>query len=560
MLTNITIQNIVLIEKLTIDFTKGLCVLSGETGSGKSILLDALGLATGNRSNSRLLRKNCKQGVVVGEFNIKNNQTCQEILKNNALENSENNEIVTLRRVLLDNSTSKAFINDIPVSLNLLTQIGDSLIEIHGQSEQKWLLNNSYHRQILDQFAHNQNLLKSVNDKYQNWRQVEYKLADLKSQKDKNEREIDYLTHITQELEAGNVKKGEEDILVEKRNFLNSKEKISNLILQTSKDINDVDTKISFAQKNLINNQNLSDDLDNNLSDNFSKAIDIMDEIIGKNEQIQSFMQDISSSLNEIEDTLEEIEERLFLIRNLSRKFNKPIDDLPEFLEKSKEELNTILNYQIISQDLENEKAKLKEEYLQEALKLSNSRKEASLKLSQKVEEELRYLKMENVNFLAKIDELKEENYSHHGIDNVRFLASINQNSNFDQISKIASGGELSRFMLALKVSLLQVKSVPILIFDEIDSGIGGAVANAVGNRLKLLAQTLQIIVVTHHAQVAAKSDHHLQVRKENLNDKTNTIVNVLNESQKESEVARMLSGENISTEAKAAAKKLMTG
>jgi DNA repair protein RecN (Recombination protein N) len=557
-LTNITIQNIVLIEKLAIDFASGLCVLSGETGSGKSILLDSLGLATGERSNSRLLRKDCKQGVVVAGFDISNNEICQEILAQNGLEDSENKNTLTLKRILQDNSTSKSFVNDIPTSLNLLTQIGNSLIEIHGQSEQRWLLNNSYHRQILDQFARHDKLVKSVSQKYQKWHEVESKIKELNSQKDKNEREIDYLSHITQELEAANIEEGEEDALIQKRNFLSSKEKISNLMLETQKDVNDADSKLSFTQKNLINNKDLSDDLGEDSSSNFSNIIDILDEISNKNDLINGLIDEISQNIGSSDETLEEIEERLFLIRNLSRKFNKTIDELPEFLEKSKEELNVIVNYQAISGDLENQKTELKKEYLQDALKLSKSRKAASLQLSKKVEAELLYLKMGNVKFLAQIDDLEESNYSLNGVDSIKFLAAINQNSHFDQISKVASGGELSRFMLALKVALLEVKSVPILIFDEIDSGIGGAVANAVGERLKLLAQKLQIIVVTHHAQVASKSNHHLHVRKEDLGDKTNTIIKILDDSDKENEIARMLSGEDISPEARAAARKLM--
>ena len=558
MLINITIQNIVLIEKLAVDFKSGLCVLSGETGSGKSILLDSIGLAIGNRSNSKLLRKGCKQGFVIAEFDISNNQICQDILQNNALESAENPNIITLKRILFDNSTSKAFANDIPISLNLLSEIGDSLIEIHGQNEQRGLLNFSYHRQILDQFAESEQTVKSVSQKYYNWREIENKIAEFKNKKDKTEREIDYLNHIIKELESANIKDNEEEELTKKRNYLNSKEKILNLIGETQKEVNDIDSKLNYTQKNLINNKNLSQNLSENSSQNLSKIIDLIDEISSKNEEIKDFINEISLDLKEGEETILEVEERLFLIRNLSRKLGKNTLELPKFLEKSKEELDIILNYQTISHNLEDQKEKLKEEYLAEALKLSDLRENAASKLSKKVEEELAYLKMGNVKFLAKIAKLKEENYSPNGINSVNFLAAINQNADFDQISKIASGGELSRFMLALKVALLNIKSVPILIFDEIDSGIGGAVADAVGQRLKLLAQNLQIIVVTHQAQVAAKSNHHLRVKKEDLNDRTNTIIEILDDYEKEHEIARMLSGEVISAEAKAAAKTLI--
>lgn len=581
-LLNITIQNIVLIEKLAVNFGPGLCVLSGETGSGKSIVLDSLGLAIGERSNSRLLRQGCQQGMVVAQFDISENQVVLEILNNNALLDSENKNHLTLKRILFANQTSKAFCNDIPISLNLLKEIGENLIEIHGQNEQRGLLNSSFHRHILDQFAGNENQLKIVAQKYQNWQEVKNKLADLHAQKDKNEREIDYLSHIVKELEASNLRIGEEEKLTEKRNFLNSRTKISNLILETEKNINDIDSKLSFSAKNLINNQNLSKNLGGDFENDFEKVINLIDEISIKNEEVKSLIDRLSLHLNDSNETLEEIEERLFLIRNLGRKFNKKSDELPEFLEKSKEELNQILNYQIISGNLEKTKEKLREEYLVEAFKLRDSRKKAAIKLSEKTESELSYLKMGSVKFLVEIKDLEEANFGVNGVDSIKFLAAINNSSNFDQINKIASGGELSRFMLALKVALLEKESItreinsPLreavgrttastelgvnktLIFDEIDSGIGGSTANAVGERLKFLSDNLQIIVVTHHAQVAAKSSHHLKVRKEDCDGKVNTVVEELNKEEKEHEIARMLSGEEISEEAKAAAKKLI--
>jgi DNA repair protein RecN (Recombination protein N) len=558
MLVNITIQNIVLIERLNIDFKLGLCVLSGETGSGKSILLDALGLAIGNRSNNRLLRKNCKKGIVTAQFDISNNQKCLEILSENGLIDEENANFVTLKRILSDNLTSKSLINDIPVSLNLLKQIGDFLIEIHGQNEQQGLLNSSYHCQILDQFAGNGELIKELQQKYQELNNVNQELDALKEEKDKNEREIDYLTHIIQELEETSIKTNEEEELKDRCNILKYQEKINNLLLETQKTINDSDLNISLVQKNLINNQNLAEDLSEDVNSNFAKIIDIIDEISSKNEQINQINDEILYELNENNENLEDLEQRLFLIRNLSRKFNKSSNELIQFLEDSKKNLNKILNYKEISNNLEGQKIKLEKEYFDIATDLSNKRQEAATRLSKKTEEELQYLKMGNVKFTAQITKIAEGNYGPNGIDEVRFLAAINHNSDFAPIAKIASGGELSRFMLSLKVALLKVKSVPILIFDEIDSGIGGAVANAVGDRLKLLAKELQVIVVTHHAQVAAKSDYHLFVKKEDVNESTNTIIKILNLAEKENEIARMISGESVSSEAVMAAKKLM--
>jgi DNA repair protein RecN (Recombination protein N) len=313
-----------------------------------------------------------------------------------------------------------------------------------------------------------------------------------------------------------------------------------------------------LTQKNLIKGQFLSDNLDQNSQEKFSKIIDVLDDISLKGDKVSDLMGNILLNLNEESETLEEVEERLFAINNLCRKFNKKPTELIEFLQQSQEKLNLILKFGTISTDLKEKQKILKQEYLNFAKKLSNSRKEAALKLSKKVEDELNYLKMPGVKFLSEVKNVNEENYSANGIDKIKFLAAINQNQNFDDISKVASGGELSRFMLALKVALLGVRSVPVLIFDEIDSGIGGAVANAVGERLKLLSRKLQVMVVTHHAQVAAKSDYHLKVAKMNIGEKTNTVIEILDNDNKQIEIARMLSGENISDEALQVAKKLM--
>ena len=564
MLNSILIQNIVLIEKLKIEMDSGLCILSGETGSGKSILLDSLNLAIGQRASSRLLRQGSTQGLVVAEFNIKNNLTCQKILEENGFLNEENKESLFLKRVLYDNGTSKCFINDIPTNLNLLSQVGDCLLEIHGQHEQKGLLNPSYHKTILDEFSKNELLLEQVKKAFDNWNSIEKKIIEINVAKEQNEREKDYLIHVVKELELANIEIGEEEKLTKERNFMLNQEKIFNLTQELNAEISDATNKFNSAQKLLIRNQNLGQNLGQNLENLISgenkleKLSEIIDQISVKSDEARDIIDEISNSLEQGDMSLEEVEERLFLIRGFSRKFNTAIDDLPEFLEKTKEKLKIVENFEEMAGNLEEKRRDTKKNYLEKAHELSKIRHEYGIKLSQSVKKELTYLKMENVQFEVKITELSEENYSREGIDIVRFNAATNKNSTLDDISKIASGGELSRFMLALKVSLSEVKSVPILIFDEIDTGIGGAVADAVGERLKLLSKKLQIMVVTHQPQIAAKADYHLQVRKENRGEVTNTLVEALDQNRREIEVARMLSGDKISDEAIAAAKKLM--
>jgi DNA repair protein RecN (Recombination protein N) len=555
-LNSILIRNIVLIDNLQINLENSFCILTGETGSGKSILLDALGLAIGYRSNNRLLKQGAKEGLVVAEFDITDNQNCQEILHENGLINQENPNNLILRRVLFEGA-SKAFVNDISVGVNLLAKIGSSLIEIHGQNEQSNLLDPGFHRVILDNYANHKTLLIEVNQCFDTLVDVKKQLQKLNDEKEKNERERDYLKHIIKELEAAKIEIGEEEILSEQRNLIQNQEKINNLMSEVLAQINDGDSKINGALKILTRSSNVSNLL-NATENKLDDLVNILDEISVKNDQAKSLIDSVFDDLQGKDLSLEEIEERLFLIRSLSRKFNTAIDDLPAFLDDAEQKLKVVENFDVISEELEKQKSKLEKEYLDKAAKLSQVRKKAATELTKKVESELAFLKMNSVKFVVKIEPLSEENYSRDGFDKIRFAAATNASSNVDDINKIASGGELSRFMLALKVALLDIKSVPILIFDEIDAGIGGAVANAVGERLKLLSKTLQILVVTHHPQIAAKANYHLKVHKTTKQNITKTEINILNLEAREQEIARMLAAEEITDEAIAAAKRLM--
>lgn len=551
MLNSILIQNIVLIDRLEIKMAQGFCVLTGETGSGKSILLDALGLAIGYRSNYRLLRPGAAQGLVVAEFNIKNNPTCQKILQENGLSNPDDPDNLILKRILLEGS-SKAFVNDVTVGVNLLNKIGESLIEIHGQHEQNNLLNPSYHRIILDQYAKNQGLLNQVSQLFDDLNIVKNQLQKLITEKEQNQREQDYLNHVIKELGNAEIIVDEEDDLITKRNLIINQQKIHNLISEVGSQINDGDSRFNAACQLLIRNQNLGNFLKEN---KLEQLTTILDEISIKTDQAKATVDEIFSDFTQ-DLNLEEIEERLFLIRSLSRKFNVTISDLPDFLEQTIAKLKVVENFSNLEVDLKRQQDSLEKEYLKKAEELSKARKQAALKLTKVVEKELAFLKMSAVKFAIKVD--SEENYGRYGLDVIRFIAATNPSSNLDDINKIASGGELSRFMLALKVALSEITSVPILIFDEIDSGIGGAVASAVGERLKLLSKELQILVVTHHPQIAAKANYHLKVQKTTKQQNTNTEIGILNLKDREQEIARMLSAENITDEAIAAARKLM--
>ena len=554
MLKHLSIQNIVLIDKAEINFASGLCILTGETGSGKSILLDALGLAIGFRSNLRLIGNDEKKAQVAAEFDISKNQNCQNILAENELLDAEKPSALRIRRSIQENSSSKAFVNDVAIGVSLLAKIGESLLEIHGQHDQRGLLNPSAHSDILDEFAQNQSLLKNLKKNYEELKEVEEKIADFKSKKEEAKREKDYLEHVVKELENAAIEDGEEEKLIAQKNQLLGKEKVLNFLSDFKSHLTEANSQLILAQRIFIRNHNVVDNFLADKKDDFENLSERFDR---QNNELDAAISSVDATIREIansENNLEEIEERLFFIRSLARKYDVKTSELEQVILDSKEKLKLLVNEEEISADLELKQVELSSKYQKTAQELSEKRKKSALILSQKVEEELQFLKMGDVKFVVEILDTAP---SFKGHDKIRFISSINKNG-FDDISKIASGGELSRFMLALKVALMNVKSVPTMIFDEIDTGIGGSTADAVGKRLKILSERLQILVVTHQPQIAAKADLHFKISKVSNSQKIKTVIETLSEKNRQAEIARMLSGEIVSQEAIAAAYKLI--
>ncbi len=557
MLKSLAIQNIVLIDKAEIDFSQnpvGLCILTGETGSGKSILLDAFGLAIGFRSNLRLIGSSENKALVAAEFDISNNDLCKNILQDHDLLDAENPSQLRIRRLIQENSSSKVFVNDQVIGVNLLAQIGETLVEIHGQHDQRGLLNPAFHGIILDEFAGNAAQLRQIKKIYEDLKNCDEKIAALAEKKSQAEREKDYLSYIIKELEDSRLKTGEEEELTTKKEHLSGKEKILNFLNDLKSNMLEANSQLILAQKILLRNQNI---VKNYLSDKTEFFENLNDKIDAQNGEIDKATNEVellAKQLNNNSESLDEIEERLMHLKSLARKFNTTPDNLPQILFDAQDKLKLIEGESESAQNLALEHKKLLAQYQKIAEELSEKRQKSALKLAKKVEEELQFLKMENVKF--RVDFTKLEEYGVSGYDRVKFCASLNKN-NFDDIAKIASGGELSRFMLALKVALMEIKSVPTMIFDEIDTGIGGSTADAVGKRLKILSQKLQILVVTHQPQIAAKADLHFRINKIQDSNKIKTVIKKLSEDEKHHEIARMISGEEVTPEAIAAAKKL---
>lgn len=558
MLENLVIKNIVLIDEANIDFNNNLCVLTGETGSGKSILLDALGLAIGVRSSSRLLRNGEKQGSVVATFNIKNNSYCQNLLKEMSIDFDD--EIV-LRRVITEDGKSKAYINDIAVGQNFLNKVGEELVEIHGQHDQRGLLNPSFHRDILDEYGDLLEQRSKVTFLYEKWKEIEDKYTDILNRKDSIEREIDYLEHVCTEIKNMNIAVGEEDELNEKRNLLMNKEKIISVLENVKSNVdsqNSVAKIIADAQSHLSRNIALGENLLEDGKNTFEAIIDDFERSIIEFNEALNKIELIYENLGIDDISVDDVEERLFSIRSLCRKLNITSDMIPSFLEENEKKLNELKTQTIEIGDLEIKAKQYKEEYFKEALKLRDQRKFVAKKLQEEIVEELVPLRMGNIRFETEFIELEENSWGKNGIDSIRFLVATNAGTKLDDLSKVASGGELSRFMLAFKVVLSKVKSVPTMIFDEIDTGVSGVVADAIGERLKKLGENLQVFVITHLPQVASKGDNHFRISKETRDDKTYTVIKKLNKEERTKEIAKMISGEVITDEALSMAKKLL--
>lgn len=542
MLLSINIKNIVLIESLELDFSKGYTALTGETGAGKSIILTSLGLLLGKKSDASILRFGTESGEVTGEFTP--NKTVQQILNDNEIEADS----LVIRRKISADGKSKAFVNDTPVGLKLLEEISKNLVEIHGQHDQSTLLEPAKQRDIVDKYAKLDKELDKLSENYNSWKAAEKELAERKAKIAKAREEEDYLRHVAGELAELNAKAGEEEQLADQRREMMDYEKITKVLRDVVEELTrdkNIDSAIVNAQKTLTRANNPK----------FEKAIEFLERA---SVEIGEAFAEIERVENEIDINPEKlglIEERLFKIRELSRKYERHPDQLAELQAEIEEKLKNLKNEEgdikVLSQRVE----ELDDAYSKLALEISEKRKTAAKKMEQKLIAELKPLAMQGTKFEVKF-ELQPPTTK--GVDKVEFLASTNPGTPISKLADIASGGEISRFMLALKVVLLGASSAPTIIFDEIDTGTGGSVAASIGERLAKLGKELQVFVVTHLPQVAALAEHHLKVSKKQVAKRNITHVEQLAAKERKEELARMLAGSEITNEARAAAEKLM--
>lgn len=557
MLARLSIRDIVLIERLDIEFAIGLAVLTGETGAGKSILLDAFALALGGRGDAGLVRHGAEQGQVTAVFDIPKNHPATKILAENGLDDpsfAESCEMI-LRRVQLADGRTRAFINDQAISVQTLKAVGAALVEIHGQHDERALVDAATHRRLLDAFAGLEKDVGTVEALWDARRTANIELEEHRAGMERAAREADYLRHASDELKQLAPKDGEETSLASRRTTMMQGEKIASDLREAQEVVgghNSPVAALSAAVRRLerrgVNSPALVEPA--------VKAIDIA---INALEEADQHLQAALAATDFDPAELERIEERLFALRAASRKYSTPVDGLAALAARYAADVVLIDAGASRLKKLEQAAIEADARYAAAAKKLSAARQKSAEKLNKAVNAELAPLKLERAKFMTQVA-TDEAAPGPQGFDRVEFWVQTNPGTRPGPMMKVASGGELSRFLLALKVVLSDRGSAPTLVFDEIDTGVGGAVADAIGGRLARLAGKVQVMAVTHAPQVAARADQHLLISKDALDKgkRVATRVNTLAADHRREEIARMLAGAEITAEARAAADRLL--
>ena len=545
MIKKLFVQNIFLIENLELEFTSGLNVLTGETGAGKSILLDCLGYLLGKKNTRIELGNRAETGTLIGEFQSEKNGLISQFLSEKGFSTDGN---LILRQSIGTSSKRRAFINDLPCSLELVRDLGNLILDLNGQFEEQGLLNVKTHRGLLDTYGNLQQNLKNV-DKY--WTELNKlkKLLDTEYKRKDLVENTDFLEKSIQQINELQLDQSELQSIESHREELKKASRNNSGILDTFQALNRelVEENILNAIKSLERLEKKVD-VDNHLPiekfytalEKFSQACENLDQLREK-------------SINS-EKQLVEIEDRYHSIKRICRTHNIELDQIFNLQDSLEEELKSIREVDVKIKEIEKEVLSIDDQYKKETAYLSNERYKFAAKLDKKIEKELKPLKLELAKFKTEIIRVQESKF---GCDHVCFTTEINPGSGFKPLNKIASGGEVSRFLLAAKLCLFGEDNKKTQIFDEIDRGVGGATASAIGKRLLELSKHEQVLVVTHSPQVAAYSDNHLKVEKVNSDKSTITKVTTLNEENTVREIARMLSGELVTSEALAAAAKL---
>lgn len=552
MLQSLSIRNVVLIDKLDLDFKSGLSVLTGETGAGKSILLDSLGLVLGNRAETSLIRQGEDKLSVTAQFSLqKQTPALRALLDEYEIEADDE---LLIKRSLTRDGKGKIFINDQPAGAKLLKEIGKYLVEVHGQFDNQGLLNPANHLDVLDAYGAYKPLVERTAAAFAAYKKARAARQEAEKNIARAKEDEENLRHWVDELEKMNPRPDEEDELGKKRQEMMNAEKIIDSLNYAYGAL----TERADVQGAIRSAQSAMDKANTLVDGRYQTIIDMLDQALIDISETVNELEEVSHNVSLNQNELENIEERLYALRGLARKHNVAVSDLPQTLADFRNRLSTIELGEEGIAALRKAEDTAKLDYVKAANELSSARQAAALQLDNKVMSELPPLKMEKARFVTVVEKMDESGWSEKGFNNVYFTVATNPNSPQGPLNKIASGGELARFMLALKVNLAQSSSVATMIFDEVDAGVGGATAQAVGERLARLARDVQVLVVTHSPQVAACGNNHFKVEKSTADNVTTTTVRELTKIEKSEEIARMLAGEVITDAARAAAKVLM--
>jgi len=557
MLTALSIRNVVLIEALDLDFGAGLGVLTGETGAGKSILLDSLGLALGMRADSGLVRHGEAQASVTATFEPGDAWARIASLAEEGGLVLEPGEPLMIRRMLKADGGSRAFLNDQPCSAALLREIGGMLVEIHGQHDDRGLLNPSGHRSLLDAFGRCD--LRRMSDAFEAWRTASETLARARADVANAARDRDYLTHVVAELSAFAPEPGEEEALAGERALMRKGAELG-------EDLGAITELLGGSDGGLARLRQAARRLDRIAPEHeiLAQALSALDRAVIEADEAGEALERAAEALSCDPARLEAVETRLFDLRALARKHQVPADDLAALAGELADRLSRIEAGEEGLAGLDRAEGQARAAYEDAARALSAQRTQAAARLDEAVAAELAPLKLDSARFRTAVEPLPEGQWGPHGMDRVEFTISTNPGAPFAPLVRIASGGELSRFILALKVALAEQGGARTMIFDEIDRGVGGAVASAIGERLARLARGFQVLVVTHSPQVAARGSGHMLIAKSSDGPEgqkvTRTDVRPLDEPGRREEIARMLSGADITAEARAQAERLLEG
>ena len=552
MLSRLSIRDIVLIDRLDIDFAEGLAVLTGETGAGKSILLDAFALALGGRGDQALVRHGMEQGQVTAVFDVARDHPARALL---AADDIPVEDELILRRVQLADGRTRAFVNDQPVSVQVLKQVGGALVEIHGQHDERALVDAGTHRRLLDAFGGLEDQTAKVGTFWEARREARAAADAHRAEVERAKREGDWLRHAVEELNKLSPQGGEETTLAERRTAMMQAEKVAEdlreaheVVAGTSSSVPALSGVIRRLERRAAQAPGLVE-----------PTVKALDAALTALDEVRSHLETALRTADFDPADLERIEERLFALRAAGRKYNVPVDGLAALARKYNGDIALIDAGEGKLKALEATAEQAEASYRNAAQTLSRARHKAAAALDKAVNGELKALKLERAKFSTQIDS-DPATAGPDGIDRAEFWVQTNPGTRPGPMMRVASGGELARFLLALKVVLADRGSAPTLVFDEIDTGVGGAVADAIGLRLAKLASGAQVLAVTHAPQVAARADRHYLIAKDTLEKgkRVATRVTELASERRREEIARMLAGAEITNEARAAAERLI--